>query len=147
MTAHYTSKHGQVAKRPEELFMAFTDMRNFAQMVPQDKVKAEITADFDNLTATVQGFRIGVRVDDRQPYQLIRISSSESPVEFVAVLHFQPSQLPGRTDFWIDLDANLNFMMKTMLGGKLQQVIDKMVDSLVDASEGRMPQMPEEFRG
>ena len=141
MTAHYTSKHGQVAKRPEELFMAFTDMRNFAQMVPQDKVKAEITADFDNLTATVQGFRIGVRVDERQPYQLIRISSFESPVEFVAVLHFQPSQLPGRTDFWIDLDANLNFMMKTMLGGKLQQVIDKMVDSLVDASEGRMPQM------
>ena len=147
MTAHYTSKHGQVAKRPEELFMAFTDMRNFAQMVPQGKVKAEITADFDNLTATVQGFRIGVRVDERQPYQLIRISSSESPVEFVAVLHFQPSQLPGRTDFWIDLDANLNFMMKTMLGGKLQQVIDKMVDSLVDASEGRMPQMPEDFRG
>ena len=141
MTAHYTSKHGQVAKRPEELYMAFTDMRNFAQMVPQDKVKAEITADFDSLTATVQGFRIGVRVDDRQPYQLIRISSIESPVEFVAVLHFQPSMLPGRTDFWIDLDANLNFMMKTMLGGKLQQVIDKMVDSLVDASEGRMPQM------
>ena len=147
MTAHYTSKHGQVAKRPEELFMAFTDMRNFAQMVPQDKVKAEITADFDNLTATVQGFRIGVRVDERQPYRLIRIGSSESPVEFVAVLHFEPSQLGGRTDFWIDLDANLNFMMKTMLGGKLQQVIDKMVDSLVDASEGRMPQMPEEFRG
>ena len=145
MTAHYTSKHGQVSKRPEELFMAFTDMRNFAQMVPQDKVKAEITADFDNLTATVQGFRIGVRVDERQPYRLIRIGSSESPVEFVGVLHFEPSTLPGRTDFWIDLDANLNFMMKTMLGSKLQQVIDKMVDSLVDASEGRMPQMPDDF--
>ena len=147
MTAHYTSKHGQVAKRPEELFMAFTDMRNFAKMVPQDKVKAEITADYDSLTATVQGFRIGVRVDERQPYRLIRIGSSESPVEFVAVLHFEPSQLGGRTDFWIDLDANLNFMMKTMLGSKLQQVIDKMVDSLVDASEGRMPQMPDDLRG
>ena len=147
MTAHYTSKHGQVAKRPEELFMAFTDMRNFAQMVPQDKVKAEITADFDNLTATVQGFRIGVRVDDRQPYRLIRIGSSESPVEVVGVLHFEPSMLPGRTDFWIDLDANLNFMMKTMLGSKLQQALDKMVDGLVDASEGRMPQMPDDFRG
>ena len=147
MTAHYTSKHGQVAKRPEELFMAFTDMRNFAQMVPQDKVKAEITADYDNLTATVQGFRIGVRVDERQPYRLIRIGSSESPVEFVAVLHFEPSQIPARTDFWIDLDANLNFMMKTMLGSKLQQVIDKMVDSLVDASEGRMPQMPDDLKG
>jgi len=40
MTAHYSSKHGQVAKRPEELYMAFTDLRNFAQMVPMDKVQA-----------------------------------------------------------------------------------------------------------
>ena len=147
MTAHYTSKHGQVAKRPEELYMAFTDLRNFAQMVPADKVKAEFEADYDHLTATVQGFRIGIRVDERQPYRLIRIGSSESPVEFVGVLHFEPSLIPGRTDFWVELDANLNFMMKTMLGNKLQQAIDKMVDSLVDASEGRMPQMPDDLRG
>ena len=147
MTAHYTSKHGQVAKRPEELYMAFTDLRNFAQMVPQSQVKAEIQADFDTITVVVQGFRIGVRVDDREPYRLIRLGSTESPVEFVAVLHFDVSAIPGRTDFWIDLDANLNFMMKTMLGGKLQQMLDKMVDGLVDASEGRMPQMPDDFRG
>jgi hypothetical protein len=147
MTAHYTSKHGQVAKRPEELYMAFTDLRTFAKMVPQDKVQAEIEADFDHLTATVQGFRIGVRIDERQPYRLIRIGSTESPVEFVGVLHFEPSAIPDRTDFWIDLDANLNFMMKMMLGGKLQDALDKMVDGLVDASEGRMPNMPEEFRG
>ena len=146
MTAHYTSKHGQVAKRPEELYMAFTDLRNFAQMVPQGQVKAEIQADFDTITVVVQGFRIGVRVDDREPYRLIRLGSTESPVEFVAVLHFDVSAIPGRTDFWIDQDANLNFMMKTMLGGKLQQMLDKMVDGLVDASEGRMPQMPDEFR-
>ena len=146
MTAHYTSKHGQVAKRPEELYMAFTDLRNFAQMVPQSQVQAEIQADFDTLSVVVQGFRIGVRVDDREPYRLIRLGSTESPVEFVAVLHFEVSAIPGRTDFWIDLDANLNFMMKTMLGGKLQQMIDKMVDGLVDASEGRMPQTPDAFR-
>ena len=146
MTAHYTSKHGQVAKRPEELFMAFTDLRNFAQMVPQGQVQAEIQADFDTLSVVVQGFKIGVRVDDREPYRLIRLGSTESPVEFAAVLHFEPYAIPGRTDFWIDLDANLNFMMKTMLGGKLQQALDKMVDGLVDASEGRMPQMPDGFR-
>lgn len=146
MTAHYTSKHGQVAKRPEELYMAFTDLRNFAQMVPQGQVQADIQADYDTLTVTVQGFRIGVRVDEREPYRLIRLGSAESPVEFVGALHFEPSAVPGRTDFWIDLDANLNFMMKTMLGGKLQQAIDKMVDGLVDASEGRMPQMPDNFR-
>lgn len=146
MTAHYTSKHGQVAKRPEELYMAFTDLRNFARMIPAGKVKADIQADFDYLSAEVQGFRIGVRVDERQPYRLIRLGSSESPVEFVAALHFEPSDMIGRTDFWIELDANLNFMMKTMLGSKVQNAIDKMVDGLVAASEGRMPDVPEEFR-
>lgn len=126
--------------------MAFTDLRNFAQMVPQGQVQADIQADYDTLTVTIQGFRIGVRVDDRQPYRLIRLGSAESPVEFVGVLHFEPSEVPGRTDFWIDLDANLNFMMKTMLGGKIQQAIDQVVDGLVDASEGRMPQMPDNWQ-
>ena len=64
----------------------------------------------------------------------------------MAALHFDPSNMIGRTDFWIELDANLNFMMKTMLGSKVQDAIDKMVDGLVAASEGRMPDVPEEFR-
>lgn len=146
MTAHYTSKHGQVAKRPEELYMAFTDLRNFAQMVPAGQLQAEIQADFDSLSVVIQGFRVSVRVDERQPYRLIRIGSAESPVEFVGVLHFEPSPIPDRTDFWIDLDANINFVMKTVLGSKVQTMLDKMVDGLVDASEGRMPQMPDNFR-
>lgn len=141
MTAHYTSKHGQVAKSPEELFMLFTDMRNFSAMAPA-KFKDSITADYDFIRATVQGFTVAVRVDERQPYRLIRIGSSESPVEFVAVLHFEPGLLPGRTDFSVDVDMNLNFMMKTMFGGKIQTALDKAVDTLVDISEGRMPDIP-----
>lgn len=141
MTAHYDSKHGQVSKAPEELFMAFTDLRNFANMAPP-QYKDSITADFDYLRITVQGFAIAVRVDERKPYSLIRIGSSESPVEFVAALHFDAGLLPGRTDFSIAVDANLNFMMKTMLGSKIQKALDKAVDTMVDISEGRMPDIP-----
>ena len=126
--------------------MAFCDMRNFknlAQAGAQAGVQAESQADYDTLSREVQGFRIGVRVDERQPYDVIRIISSESPVEFVAALHFDASPIPGKTDFSIVLDANLNFMMKSMLGGKIQKGLDKAVDTLVDISEGRMPQMPQ----
>lgn len=145
MTAHYSSRHGLVSKRPEELYMAFTDMRNFVNMAPA-QYREMISADYDNITATVQGFRIGVRVDDRVPYSLIRLGSSDSPVEFVAVLHFDAGSEPGKTDFSIELDANLNLMMKAMLGSKIQQGLDKVVESLVDISEGRMPQMPADFK-
>lgn len=141
MAAHYDSKHGLVAKSPEELYMAFTDMRNFTRMLPASS-KFDVTADYDNLVATVQGFRIGVRIDDRQPYRLIRFGSGESPVEFVATAHFERADM-GRTDFYLELDANLNLMMRTMMGGKIKEALDKIVDGLVDASEGRMPQMPD----
>ena len=91
------------------------------------------------------GHRPGLQ--DREPYSLIRLSSADSPVEFVAALHFLPSDTPGRTEFYIDLDANLNLMMRSLLGSKIQQGLDKVVDGLVAASEGRMPDdMPEEFR-
>lgn len=142
MTAHYSSKHGQVKKSPAELFMAFTDLSNFAAMAPE-QYREMIKADYDFLSITVQGFTISVRVDERRPYSLIRLGSSESPVEFVAVLHFDPSYIPDSTDFSIEVDANLNFMMKTFLGNKIQQGLDKAVDTLVDISEGRTPKMPE----
>ena len=38
------------------------------------------------------------------------------------------------------LEAELNFMMKTLLGGKLKDALDKVVDGLVAMSEGRMPE-------
>lgn len=140
MTAHYESKHGQVSKSAPELYMSFCDMRSFARLADDKRFEAQVLADYDTLSLTVQGFKIGVKIEERIPYNIIRIRSVESPVEFVAALHFEPStSIPGGTDFSIVLDANLNFMMKTMLGSKVQGALDKMVDGLVDASNGIMP--------
>ena len=47
---------------------------------------------------------------------------------------------PDKTDFHIEMTADLNFMMKMMLGSKLQEMLDKIVDSLAAVSEGRMPE-------
>jgi hypothetical protein len=55
-------------------------------------------------------------------------------------MHFDAASDPYKTDFQIILDADLNFMMKTLLGGKLKDALDKVVDGLVAVSEGRMPE-------
>ena len=55
------SKHGTVSRQPYELYMSFTDLSNFVKMLPEDK-REMITADMDTLSATVQGFNIGVKV-------------------------------------------------------------------------------------
>lgn len=137
--AEYKSKHGLVAKSPFELYMSFVDMRNFLQMLPEDK-KQDVTADFDSITATVQGITLGVRVLQRNPYSRIDFVDNGGPVRFSISLHFDASTDPLKTDFSIVADVELNMVMKMMLGSKIQKGLDKIVDSLVDLSEGRVPE-------
>lgn len=134
------SKHGTVSRQPYELYMSFVDMRNFLAMLPADK-KEGVEADFDSITATVQGFNIGVKVHDRVPYSRVELVDYGAPFAFHIELHFDPSQEdPYKTDFWIKLEADLNLMMKMMLGGKLKDGLNKLVDGLADASNGKMPE-------
>lgn len=136
---NYKSKKAVVSKAPYELYMAFVDMRNFIQFLPEEK-KADVTADYDSIHASVQGFSIGVRVTDRVPYSRIAFADDGAPFKFELQMHFNPAADPYKTDFQIELDADLNFMMKTLLGSKIQGALDKVVDSLVDVSEGRVPE-------
>lgn len=137
--AIFNSKKATVSKAPYELYMAFVDMRNFTRFLPEDK-KADVTADYDSIHAVVQGFNIGVRVKERVPYSRLEFMDDGAPFKFFLTLRFNPSSDPYKTDFEIVVDAELNFMMKTLLGGKIKEALDKVVDSLVAMSEGRMPE-------
>ena len=139
MAVEIKSKKGVVSKAPHELYMTFVDMRNFVQFLPEDK-KEGVTADYDFIHADVQGFNIGVKVASRTPYSKIEYADDGAPFKFSLTLHFDPAQDPYKTDFQIEMNADLNFMMKMVLGSKLQQGLDKVVDALVDMSEGRMPE-------
>ncbi|MBE6236450.1 MAG: hypothetical protein E7112_09520 [Bacteroidales bacterium] len=137
--ADFKSKRAVVSKAPYELYMVFVDMRNFVQFLPEDK-KAGVNADYDSIQAEVQGFNIGIRVKDRTPYSKIEYMDDGAPFKFRIILHFDAASDPYKTDFQIEVDAELNFMMKTFLGGKIKDALDKVVDSLVAMSEGRMPE-------
>lgn len=139
MAVEIKSKRAVVSKAPYELYMAFTDMRNFVHYIPEDK-KADVQADYDSIKAVVQGFNIGVRVTERTPYSRIEFADDGAPFSFNLAMHFDAAYDPYKTDFQIVLNADLNFMMKTLLGSKLQQALDKVVDSLVAVSEGRKPE-------
>lgn len=135
----YSSKRAVVSKAPYELYMAFVDMRNFMQFLPEDK-KEGVIADYDSIQATVQGFTIGVKVAERVPYSRIEFADDGAPFQFRLTMHFDAASDPYKTDFQIKLDADLNLMMKMLVGSKIQGALDKVVDSLVDLSEGRVPE-------
>lgn len=139
MAVEIKSKKAVVSKAPYELYMLFVDMRNFVNFLPEDK-KQGVTADYDSIHAEVQGFNIGLKVVERVPYSRIVFQDDGAPFTFELALFFDPASDPYKTDFQIILEAELNFMMKTILGGKLKEALDKVVDALVAMSEGRMPE-------
>ncbi|MBO4447708.1 MAG: hypothetical protein J5764_06250 [Bacteroidales bacterium] len=143
----YSSKHGTVSRPREQLYMAFTDMRFFRDMLPEDK-KSYLEADYDTLRVTVQGFTIEVKVVGREPYSRIELANGAgAPFAFNIILHFNEGPDASKTDFQIVVEADLNFVMKTMLGPKIKEGLDKIVDGLVDVSEGRVPEgMPADVR-
>lgn len=132
MAAQYTSKHGIVGRPQPELFMAFTDMRNFTRMVPADQ-QVSLQADFDTLTATAQGMSFSARIVERVPYTLIAAEDKDAPFHFSIKFHFDDGGA-GKTDFWAEVDAELNGILKLMIGNKIQEALDKMVDGMVQAS-------------
>lgn len=136
--AKYSSKKGTVNKAPYELYMAVTDLRNILQVIPADK-REGVTADFDSIHAKVQGFDIGVRIIERTPYSRIVLKDDGAPFSFTVNVNFDSAPVSTQTVFSLDVDADLNFMMKTLLGSKIKDALDKVVDGLVDASNGKMP--------
>lgn len=138
--SEYKSKKATVSKAPYELYMAFVDMRNFVAMLPEDK-RSEVTADYDSISAQVQGMTLGVRVKDRIPYSRIVLENDGGPLEFTLNVNFDPvSNDSSKTDFHLEVEADLPFMVKMMVGGKIKDGLDKVVDGLVAVSEGRMPE-------
>ena len=134
------SKHRSVARAPYMLYMPFSDMRNFVAMLPEDN-RQGVEADYDSIRGTVQGFSVGVRVEERRPYSRIVYKDDGAPFQFTINICFDADGgNPDSTDFHIDIEADLNFMMKMLLGNKFQDAVDKMVDAVADMAMGKMPE-------
>ena len=97
MKTEIISKHALIGRAPAELYMMFSDMRNFVQFLPADK-REGIRADFDNIYANVQGFDLGVTVAARQPYSRIDFKTtahrSRSRYRSFSVRH--PRRIPPK---------------------------------------------------
>ena len=121
-----------VVKYPARaLFELFSDLTNFTKNLPQDMLKgSEVTATRDTLIAKVQGFEIGLVVAERVEFFLVRYDQYGKnifPFTFYVRLD---SKSEAETEFMIEMDTELSGMFKTMVGGKLQELVDKVTDQI-----------------
>lgn len=137
-----------IKRSPVSIFGAFSDLTRFADSFPSN-IKDKVTVSEDSISADISGFHLGVKIDQRIPFSLVTFKEDgQAPFPFVFAFHLETVGLDS-TLFHIELNADLNPMMKMMIGGKLQDLVDKFTDQIEKSMEGQMPDIssfkPENF--
>jgi len=141
-----TGKTVVINKPAYQLYTAFSNMSSFAANLPE-QYKDKITIGPDFLLVTVQGFSLGVKVNGRTPFSRIDFEQyGQAPFPFLASFFFDPKD-DESTYFHLELRAELNMMMKMMLGSKLKDAVEKITDGIAKAASGEMPEEWAHFAG
>lgn len=121
----------RIARPVEVLFAVFTDLTNFTKNIPPEMAgKADLTTTPDTLVARAQGMELGVKIAERTPFsRIVYEQYGNSPFPFSFTINLD-SPDPSHTDFQLVMDTELSGMFKMMLGGKLQEVVDKVTDQI-----------------
>jgi len=146
------SKTVLIDRQPAVLYSSLGDLSALVANLPEDK-KNMISATQDTLSASVQGFNLGVKVAGREPFSSVTFTQIDgSPIDFTIKAFFDSVDVPEnpsadcKTNFHLELNAQLGGMLKMMLGGKLQDALDRIADTIAQAAAGHPVDLsPESF--
>jgi carbon monoxide dehydrogenase subunit G len=129
----YESKQQQVLKGASRIYPLIT---RFDMLTPalQDKVE-EWHATEDTCSFKVKGFTVALRIVERVENKHIKISGDEGagvPVDFSFWIQLHEVS-ESDTRIRMVLHAELNMMMRMMIGSKIQGGLDKAVEGLAQA--------------
>lgn len=127
----YESHQRQILRPAETVYRLVSD---FTMLTPAiaDKVE-EWQATPDECSFKAKGFRVGLRIIEREQNRTVKIGGGEGvPVNFTFWIQLK-EVAPEDTRIRLVLHADIPFAVKMMIGSKIQPVIDRMVDSVAEA--------------
>ncbi len=141
-----TGREVLLKRPPMVLFGLFADLSALVQNVPEE-YGGKITADKDSVHIEYKGINLGFVVARRVPFSLVELKDDgKSILSFSVTFHMEPVGLDS-TLFHIELATELNFMMKMMLGNKLQEMVDNITDQVEKAVNSYASGNPADFSG
>ena len=125
------SKQQQIRRSAEQIYSALASFNNFTPMI-QDKVE-EWSADDDVCSFKIKGLMARLRMVEREPNKLLKIQGDEgTPLDFTFWLQLK-EVAPYDTRMRIVVHADLNMMMRMMIGKKIQGAVDQMAEAIANA--------------
>ena len=132
----YTSKQQQILRPAEEIYAAIS---RFDRLTPAlaDRVE-EWQADEEHCSFKAKGFTVKLRMAERVEPKHVKIVGDEGgvPIDFAFWIQLHKVS-DADTRLRLVLHAELNMMMKMMIGSKLQGALDQIAEGLAKAMNGQ----------
>jgi len=127
----YESKQQQIRRSAAQIYAALSSFSNFTPMLA-DRVE-EWQATDDECSFKVKGMKMALRIVDREENKTIKIQGADTnPMDFTFWLQLK-EVAPYDTRMRIVVHAELNMMMRMMIGKKLQGAVDQMAEAIANA--------------
>ena len=128
MIEKYESKQLRIHRAAETVYDVLADFNNFTPMVA-NRVEGW-SVDGDTCSFKVKGIPVGLRMVEKIPGQLIKIEAADaSPFGFTFWVQFKEAA-PYDTRMRLVLHAEMNMMIKMMIGSKLAVGIDQLAEQI-----------------
>ena len=123
----YKSNQVKITKPDSLVYDSLSRFDNFTPLL-KDKVE-QWEADSDSCSFKAKGFTIKLRMIEKEPNSLIKIIGEDMPFEACFWIQLK-SVDTNDTRMRLTVKAELNTMMKMMIGKKLQKGLDDMADQI-----------------
>ena len=129
----YQSKQQQILRPAEMIFEAIS---RFDRLTPAlaDKVE-EWQATEDTCSFKAKGFTVKLRITDRVAPKHVKVEGDGVPMDFAFLIQLHPVS-ETYTRMRLVLHAELNMMLKMMIGSKLQGALDQIAEGMAKAFNG-----------
>ncbi len=131
----YVSKQHQILRPAEQIFQMIS---RFDHLTPalQDKVE-EWQADEDHCSFKAKGFSVRLKIDEKvAPKHVKIVGDGGIPMDFAFWIQLH-SVSECDTRMRLVLHAELNMMMKMMIGSKIQGALDQIAEGMANAMNGK----------
>ncbi len=132
----YISKQQQILRPAEQIYAAISRFDNLTPALA-DRVE-EWQADEERCSFKAKGFPVKLRMEERVEAKHVKIVGDEGgvPVDFAFWIQLHEVSAAD-TRLRIVLHAELNMMMKMMIGSKLQGAVDQIAEGIAKAMNGQ----------
>ena len=133
----YESKIKVVSGSPESIFTTITDLGSLQRILPagfEDKIK-DLQISENGCSFTVNNIgKVSISIGERTPHSLVKYVI-EAAMSLTLNLFVQIKEAPGPTPapesrVKVTLTGNIPFMLKPLVGNRLQEVVNRIAESI-----------------